>query len=98
MSFTQNLVGLFVFFAGAGALHVFLEKRRRPLPPVESRFDVAALSALAHRLAQSGMDVRASASAVSATVADPGSGSITEQDHARLTYLIADGVYQLQNR
>ena len=29
MSITQNLVGLLVFFAGAAALHLFLEKRRQ---------------------------------------------------------------------
>ena len=98
MSVTQNLIGLAVFFAAGGGLHLFLEKRNKPQPPVENRFDVAALAALAHRLAQGGMEVRAAATAVAATVANPASGTITEQDQQRLIYLVADGVYQLQSR
>ena len=100
MSITQNLVGLLVFFMGAAALHLFLEKRRQPPSPssVESRFDVPALSALALRLAQGGMDAHAAASVVATTVADPASGVMTEQDHTHLTSLIAEGVSQLQNR
>ena len=100
MSIIQNLFGLLVFFAGAAALHLFLEKRRQPPSPlaIESRFDLAALIALAHRLAQGGMDVHAAASAVAATVADPASGTTTEQDLARLVYLVAEGVHSLQNQ
>ena len=102
MSITQNLFGLLVFFAGAAALHLFLEKRRQPPSPspsaIESRFDLAALIALAHRLAHGGMDVHAAASAVAATVADPASGTTTEQDLAHLVYLVAEGVHSLQNQ
>ncbi len=98
MSVTENLIGLAVFLAAGGGLRLFLEKRNQPLPPIEQRFDVAALSALAHRLAQGGMDVRAAATAVAATVANPASGALTEQDQQRLIYLIADGVYQSQSK
>ena len=98
MSITQNLIGLYVFFAAGGGLHVFLEKRKPPPLPVESRFDVAALAALAHRLAQGGMEVRPAAATVVATVVNPASGILTEQDHHRLVYLVADRVYQLQSK
>lgn len=98
MSITQNLVGLVVFFMAGGGLHLYLERRQKPPSPVENRFEIAALTALAHRLAQGGMEVRAAATAVAATVANPASGLVTEQDYQRLTYLIADGVYQLQNK
>ena len=98
MSMTQNLIGLAVFIVAGGGLRLFLEKRPQPNSPVESRFEIAALSALAHRLAVGGMDVRTAAATVAATVASPASGLITEQDYQRLTYLIADGVYQLQTK
>lgn len=98
MSTTQNLIGLAVFVLAGGGLRLFLEKRVQPTPPVESRFEIAALSALANRLAAGGMDVRAAAATVAATVTSPASGLITEQDYQRLTYLIADGVYQLQSK
>ena len=44
------------------------------------------------------MEVRAAATAVAVTVANPASGTIPEQDHQRLIYLVADGVYQLHNQ
>ena len=53
---------------------------------------------MANRKAQGGMDVHAAASAVAATVADPAPDVTTQQDLTRLTYLIAEGVRQLQNR
>ncbi len=97
MSIAQNLFGLLVFIAAGGGLHLFLERRNKPQPGVENRFDVAALTALAHRLVQGGMDVRAAATAVAASVVNPSSETVTDRDHRRLVYLIADGVYQLQN-
>jgi predicted nucleic acid-binding protein len=98
MSTIQNLIGLAVFILAGGGLRLYLEQRSKPLLPVENRFEIAVLAGLAHRLAQSGMEVRAAASAVAATAANPASGLITEQDYQRLTYLIADGVYHLQNQ
>ena len=96
MSAAQNLIGLAVFILAGGGLRLYLERRSKPPVSVENRFEVAALTALAHRLVQSGTEVRAAASAVAASAANPASGLITEQDFQRLTYLIADGVYQLQ--
>ena len=98
MSATQNLIGLAVFILAGGGLRLYLEGRSKPPLPVKSRFEIAALAALAHRLVQGGTEVRAAASAVAASVANPASGLITEQDYQRLTYLIADGVYQLQTK
>lgn len=98
MSTTQNLIGLAVFIVAGGGLRLFLEKRSQPTPPVESRFEITALSALAHRLVVGGMEIRAAAATVAETVASPASGLTTEQDYQRLTYLIADGVYQLQSK
>ena len=98
MSTTQNLVGLAVFMLAGGGLRLYLEQRSKPPLSVESRFEIGALSALAHRLVLGGMEVRAAACEVAASVANPATGLITEQDYQRLTYLIADGVYQLQTR
>ena len=97
MSTTQNLLGLAVFILAGGGLRLYLERRIKPPSPVESRFEIAALTALAKRLVESGTEVRVAAQAVAASVANPASGLITEQDFTRLTFLIADGVYQLQN-
>ena len=96
MSATQNLIGLAVFILAGGGLRLYLEGRAKPLAPVESRFEIPALIALAHRLVQGGTEIPAAASAVAASAANPAGGLITEQDFQRLTYLIADGVYQLQ--
>lgn len=96
MSMTQNLIGLAVFILAGGGLRLYVEGRSKPPLPVESRFEIAALTALAHRLVQGGTEVRAAASTVAASVANPATGLVADQDYQRLTYLIADGVYQLQ--
>ena len=98
MSTTQNLVGLAVFILAGGGLRLFLERLSKPPLSLESRFEIAALTAVAHRLVQGGMEIRAAASAVAASVANPATGLITEHDYQRLTYLIADGVYQLRTK
>ena len=96
MSTGESIFGLVVFLLAGGGLRLYLERRSQPPASVESRFDVAALGSLAHRLVLSGQDVRSAAASVANSVANPASGTITEQDHQRLTYLIADHVYQLQ--
>ena len=98
MSTSESIFGLVVFLLAGGGLRLYLERRSQPLASVESRFDVAALASLAHQLVLGGQDVRSAAASVANGVASLASGTITEQDHQRLTYLIADHVYQLQTR
>ncbi len=98
MSTGESIFGLVVFLLAGGGLRLYLERRSQPPAPVESRFDVAALASLAHQLVLAGQDVRSAAASVANGVASPAAGTITEQDHQRLTYLIADRVYQLQTR
>ena len=98
MNTGESIFGLMVFLVAGGGLRLYLERRSQPPASVESRFDVAALGSLAHRLVLGGQDVRSAAVSVADSVASPAAGTITEQDHQRLTYLIADHVYQLQTK
>ena len=97
MSTTQSIVGLVIFLVAGGGLRLFLENRAGEGTPLEKRFDVAALASLAHQLVLAGMDVRVAATQVTATIANPAKGSVTEGDFQRLTYLVAERVHQLQH-
>ena len=98
MSTGESIFGLVVFLLAGGGLRLYLARRSQPPASVESRFDVAALGSLAPRLVLGGEDVRSAAATVADSVARPAAGTITEQDRRRLTYLIADHVYQLQTK
>ena len=98
MSTGESIFGLVIFLLAGGGLHLYLERRSQPPASIESRFDVAASASLAHRLVLGGQDVGSAAASVANNVTSPASGTITEQDHQRLTCLIADHVYQLQTK
>ena len=96
MSTTQSVVGFVVFLVAGGGLRLFLENRAGEGTPLEKRFDLPALAALAHQLALGGTDVRVAATQAALTVAHPAKGNITEADFQRLTALVAERAYQLQ--
>lgn len=99
MSLVQNVAGFVFFLLAGGFLRLYLARRDEGKAPIEARFDVEVLAALAHRLVQAGTGIREAASAVAATTADPaaaGNQVVHAEDQLRLAYLIAQRVEQLQ--